>query len=134
MNKWWLDYVGLPFLSCGRDRQGCDCYGLLRLIYQDQLGVNLPDLLEYDNTQQRHRMNDLMKDKPLIIGFEQMEISAVEPLDVLVIRQVGFDCHLGIVIGNRKMIHSEAGKEAVIEEFTRPHIAPRVKEAWHYVR
>ena len=133
--RWWDDYVGMPFESKGRTRDGCDCYGLLRIIYSDQLGVELPLLLlEYENTLQRKTMNDMMRSQPLLIGFEQVELSAVQPLDVLVLRNVGFDCHIGIVTGGNWMIHSEAGKGTVLEDFSRPHVKPRVKEAWRYVR
>lgn len=132
--SWWDSYLTIPFESKGRSRDGCDCYGLLRLIYHDRLAVDLPLLSdEYDNTLQRKTMNDLVQERPLLIGFEKSSFDDVKPLDVLVIRHVGFDCHLGIVVSKRWMIHSEAGKGTVIEEFNRPHIRPRVKEVWRYV-
>ena len=36
------DFVGIPHADLGRDRAGCDCYGLLRLVYAEDLGIALP--------------------------------------------------------------------------------------------
>ena len=39
---WANAYVGLPWADLGRDRTGCDCWGLARLVYAEQLGIALP--------------------------------------------------------------------------------------------
>ena len=36
------NFVGIPHADLGRDRAGCDCYGLLRLVYAEDLGIALP--------------------------------------------------------------------------------------------
>lgn len=41
---WSTQYIGLPYLAGGRDRVGLDCWGLIRLIYHEHLGVLLPEL------------------------------------------------------------------------------------------
>lgn len=41
--NWAVKYVGLPYLLGGRTEVGLDCWGLVRLVYQNQLGVTLPD-------------------------------------------------------------------------------------------
>jgi len=40
--EWANRYVGIPYLFRGLDRTGIDCYGLLRLVYREQLGIELP--------------------------------------------------------------------------------------------
>ena len=50
MYAWTQKYVGIPFLSGGRDDRGVDCYGLVRLILNTEYGYNLPLLSNtYDN-------------------------------------------------------------------------------------
>ena len=43
--NWLNDYVGLPYKFGGRDYDGVDCYGLTKLIYAEEYGVELPDWL-----------------------------------------------------------------------------------------
>ncbi len=44
MTHWAVKYIGLPYLSGGRDERGLDCWGLLRLVYRQERGVLLPAL------------------------------------------------------------------------------------------
>lgn len=37
------DWIGVPHVYNGRDKNGIDCYGLLWMYYRDVLGIHLPD-------------------------------------------------------------------------------------------
>ena len=39
---WANEYVGIPWRWRGVGRDGLDCYGLLRLVYAEQMGIALP--------------------------------------------------------------------------------------------
>ena len=42
--SWANDYVGIPWRWRGRSkRTGVDCYGIVRLVYQDKLKIVLPE-------------------------------------------------------------------------------------------
>ncbi len=43
MDDWTVDYVGIPWEWRGRTRTGLDCYGLVRLVYEEQCGIGLPE-------------------------------------------------------------------------------------------
>ena len=41
--NWVQDYVGLPYEMCGRSFEGVDCWGLVVMVYRNELGIVLPD-------------------------------------------------------------------------------------------
>ena len=41
-------YIGIPWAKDGHDFQGCDCWGLFRLFYRAQYGIELPELTSGD--------------------------------------------------------------------------------------
>ena len=42
MNTWWNKYVGIPYAPGMSSRDGCDCWGLVRLVYREEFGTLLP--------------------------------------------------------------------------------------------
>lgn len=129
------DYVGIPFISKGRDIAGADCYGLVRLVYLAELDIELPELVDgYEDTKDRENMAGLVADKALLTGFTQVDFDNRQPFDVFVMRHAGHNCHLSLVVDNNRMLHSESGKGSTIELYNRPHIKPRIKEVWRYDR
>lgn len=131
---WFNTYTGIPFADHGRDRNGCDCYGLIRLVFTEQRGIELPLLLNvYAGTTERGEIARQIAEQPLLIGFAPVPLESVEPFDVLVLRQVGFNCHLALAVDARRILHTERGKGTTVEDFLRPHVRPRIREAWRYV-
>ncbi|WP_418186723.1 NlpC/P60 family protein [Aliarcobacter lanthieri] len=37
------DFIGIPYQDGGRDLQGCDCYGLVKLYYKEMLNIDIPE-------------------------------------------------------------------------------------------
>ena len=108
-------YIGIPFKEHGRGFDGCDCWGLVRLVYQCELGIKLTDYSEkYDSCVQD-------KDIPVLISDEAAKwqrVENVEPLDVLLLIDRGRPGHIAVALDGRRMLHTTIGVDACIEDFT----------------
>ena len=110
---WAARYVGIPYIDGGRDRSGLDCWGVLQLVYRDQLGVELPG---YGDISAR----DLRRVAREIGSAAQMwpwsEAPEPRELDVVVMAAPGrrFPAHVGIVLQGGQLLHSEAASGCCI--------------------
>jgi len=110
---WAAGYIGIPFVDRGRDRKGCDCWGLKRMILAEQFGVDVPSYDDayfstvdpaelrrvYEEEEHSGKWIEVMRgyDKP---GDER-------PGDVVLMRMSGQPTHVGVVIAKGVMLHTE---------------------------
>lgn len=106
--NWVSQYIGIPYLDHGRDLHGLDCWGLVRLVYRDQLNIELPSYAEIS-------AEDLLRASRAITAGAEGEIwrpveqSATVPFDVAVMRYAGRRAtgHVGIVTPCNRILHCE---------------------------
>lgn len=116
-------YVGMPFVEHGRSRDGCDCYGLLRLVYMEQLGIVLPAYSEaYASTQDGPGLQALITDELPPWRSVSPEI----PLDAVLMTEGGVIRHVGVVERPGWVLHVEDGGAAVIEPYRHGRLKRRV--------
>lgn len=106
--EWCASYARIPFVEKGRDRSGADCWGLVRLVLEEQYGiVGLPGYEDgYRDTLDRSGIADAVR-SGLLEGWEP----ATEPgAGVLVIlRLAGRPWHCGVMANRTWMLHTVAG-------------------------
>lgn len=70
----------------GRDWSGCDCWGLVILIYKEELGISLDSYdKEYQNCFTDKNIAKLVE----LEANKWTKVSKIEPLDVLLFKQKG---------------------------------------------
>lgn len=107
-------FVGIPFVSKGRDWSGCDCWGLLRLVYQEELGITLPSYADrYRDTRDGEAISLLVMDT-LQAGIWR-EVESPDPFDAVVLNIQGQPWHIGIMVDSGRMLHCTHGVDACIE-------------------
>lgn len=116
-----LKYIGIPFKDHGRGFDGCDCYGLVSLVYENELGIHLPMVGDlYADAYKKRQVNETVANVNKNVWCKTIEpdFNVLMPYDVLVFRIGGFDHHVGLYIGNMSMLHVIEGANAGIEKVT----------------
>ena len=131
---WCSAYIGLPFKTHGRTRDGLDCWGLARLIYAEQFGIDLPSLVEvYDDTLVGNAVQ-IGTEIRARAGTAWVEVAAGSERegDIVVVIVRGEPMHIGVVVGSQKMVHIEDGLiGCVIADYTGVHFR---KKIWGFYR
>lgn len=129
---WCNDYITIPFLEHGRDKNGCDCWGLARLIYDEQLGVKLPTLIDYKNTKDSEAIAKLYEEEHK--QWEEVPLGHEREFDIVVFKILGLPTHIGIVISKGIMLHCEYGVGTHASEYNRePQWKKRLTGIYRYV-
>ena len=126
MYGWVKKYIGVPFVSNGRSMEGCDCYGLVRLVLRNEYGVELPELS--DNYADALNVNETARmfaeHRPALAAEK---ISAPEERAVVVITEHGAAAHIGITAGNGYILHTGIKTGGVCQRETHPGLRGRIE-------
>ena len=124
--SWAAEYIGIPFLERGRDRAGCDCWGLVRLVLAERFGIEMPSYAgDYQTVADHGRLADLIDHGRTNIWDEVWSpyLSSVlcplttAPGDLVLLRLHGLPIHVGVVAARGWMLHVEAKVDSVLERF-----------------
>lgn len=106
MKSWASSYLSIPFVEKGRTRTGVDCYGLVRLIYQEQRGIVLPSYVEdYATTTDYREITALLRNE-VVTQWKEVEMADVQTYDGLIFRLLGQPTHFGMVLDPPWFIHA----------------------------
>lgn len=103
---WAAQYVAVPFREKGRTRDGVDCYGLVRLIYQEQRGIELPSYADdYASTADAREITALVRGE---VAARWTAIARVEArlFDVAIFTLCGQPTHVGLILDPPWFIHA----------------------------
>ncbi len=127
LEPWVEGYVGLPFKEKGRDRSGVDCWGLCRLVAQEQFGVSLPSYrADYRSTRQREALDELIHGElPDWIcvahrdpkGSRRLSETRFAPGHFMLLAIDGRACHIGVICGPFTLLHIQEGGIARPERY-----------------
>lgn len=115
--SWVSRYIGIPYLTHGRDYHGCDCWGLLALVWKEQFGVTLPEYLgagwyhgQRAATVGTDALAHASRFTPVTPGLERTG-------DGVLIRMRGAPIHVGLVITPGVMLHCHEEADACVESY-----------------
>jgi cell wall-associated NlpC family hydrolase len=104
-------YVGLAYRRGGRERPAVDCWGLVRLVYREQLGIELDP----------HATDP---DLGRAIVAERSAWAAVPPAsakpgDVVLVKRPGQPFHVGVLLAGRRLLHADEPFGVAVERVDR---------------
>lgn len=112
--SWSNGYIGLPWADLGRDRSGCDCWGLACLIYRDQLGIELPGYVgNYASAGEQTEIAALVDGEFASASWRRVDLPA--DFDIAVFRAGRWQSHIGVVVRPGIMIHMAVEDRARLE-------------------
>lgn len=138
---WAAAYVGIPFRDHGRDRAGCDCWGLVRLVLQEQAGLDLPSFAtEYAAHDDHRRVSAAITAQasggawlPVVAGDEQPFDVVQMTLPVRTAAGWRYDdpLHVGVVVAPGWLLHTEESAGALLARYRDDRLlARRVTGFW----
>lgn len=136
--RWADGYVGLPFVDGGRDRSGVDCWGLVRLVYREQLGVDLPDFAEIRAIDWRSVARAIV-DAQESIDWIAVLRGQERPFDVVLMRghsegnrPVSIVNHVGVVAPGGCVLHAEEATDVVCPPLSSPSVSYRISGVYRF--
>ncbi len=110
--------LDVPFIEKGRSYEGWDCWGLIYMAYQDLFSIQLPEYTgEYNSTRRREELQGLITRRKI----SDWELhSPHEPGDVALVKMLGRNCHVGLMLPDMYMLHVQDGVQAIVEQIDRP--------------
>jgi len=122
-------YIGIPYKDKGRDFNGCDCWGIVQLIFKYELNIILPSYTEnYASVAELKEIELLIKDQ--IVNW--MPIDKVKPFDIVIMNIMGSPVHTGLIINKTQMIHTLPGHNSVCNKYDDPRWKKRIQGFYRY--
>lgn len=125
--RWIEGYLTIPYALHGRDRKGCDCWGLTRLVLAEQAGLVLP-------------LHDTIAaaqfDAKIAEEAEQwlpVSREAARAFDVAVMSDGrGAEIHIGLVTAPGFILHTEEARGPMHQAMTHIHIRSRIRGLYRH--
>ena len=131
---WVSRYFGIPFIDRGLTRDGCDCWGLVRLVILEQTGVKLPGYPEIGRGATLAKLRTIFAAAD---GPEWLEMHPAQETAFDVVLMKGLvehegskhqrPIHIGCVVEPGTLIHIEEGCEVTVVDYrSHPRVTHRV--------
>ena len=98
-------FIGIPY-------DELDCYGLVRLFYNEILGIRLEELYQQRPTEQ---------ETSCIVSTEKekfLEVASPEFGDIILFNVAGITCHIGVYINEIVFLHTRKHTNSVFEKMS----------------
>jgi cell wall-associated NlpC family hydrolase len=116
-------YIRIPYLDKGRSFEGCDCFGLVILIYRNEFNRELADVM-YATAEDRETIAKLIDvNAPTI---DAQPVREPEEGDLVLMRNAGAASHIGIYLEGGLCLHTSRKYGTCCERIDGPRLKWRI--------
>ncbi|GIX17693.1 MAG: tail assembly protein [Rhodothalassiaceae bacterium] len=141
MQMHWAErYIGIPYRDLGRDRDGIDCWGLIRLVLAEQAGIVMPSYAgDYAGGGDHAGIATGIAAR---LPRHWRPLRAAErprAFDLVVFRVCARPRHMGVMVDARRFLHAPEpgpggrGGTSRIEDISSPAWARRLEGVYRHV-
>jgi len=114
---WVTTYIEIPWRDGGRTREGCDCYGLVRLVLRDQLGIEVDAYDQFYTSTETDRRDiaQTITRETAVAPWVAVPTEMARLGDVAIFRIGGLPMHCGIMLDRNQMLNIRKGACSVVE-------------------
>lgn len=111
-------YIGLKYAVAGRGPDGYDCWGLVRKVYKESLGIELPEYPGVSCDSQQDLRNALSKEKQ---SGNWIQVELPETLNLVSVKDPWGCHHVGIFVKADvdRILHISKNHDSCLETITR---------------
>lgn len=126
-------FLDIPFVDGCESFDGCDCWGLVRLYYQECKGIDLPKYPTCSSANLRQVIK-LMETQRMRMNSEWAKVGKQREGNICLMssKQGKGAGHVGIFIAPQFILHTERGVNTSLTEITHPAIKDRILEYRSY--
>jgi hypothetical protein len=126
--NWAAKYVGIPFVDGGCSYAGCSCWGLVRMVLQNERGIELPSYGEIYASDLLAAARRIRHDS---ISGTWLNVVTPKPFDVAVMyamhgekeKVIG---HVGVMSSETDLLHVWKETDAVNMSVTHPRVRYKI--------
>jgi cell wall-associated NlpC family hydrolase len=131
----YRNYIGIPFKERGRDFSGVDCYGIVVLVYKEELGIKLWDTASYDLKDHTHSKDNLMLSN-YYKDWKPVNKEEAQELDILMFTMddelQDIPNHIALYLGENKLLHCMSGHPTYTCKFVKGPLERFFHSAYRY--
>lgn len=117
-------WLGLPFQPHGRSRAGCDCWGLVRLFYREEMGILLPAFERpVDKIDDHIAVGHVMT--PAFRAHIWHPVEEPRFADLIAFGTRACFYHIGLYLDEETMLHARFGTDSTTEDWRTQLWRPR---------
>ena len=109
---WSNKYIGIPFKEGGRDFDGIDCWGLTRLVYNNEYNIKLPS---FNN---EYIISDSDRIAELFSRYKEGWTPVTEPEEgsLVTFNILGNQTHVGVITDKTSFLHIRENQTSTVEK------------------